>query len=161
MLTTILTLLLVDVFDTAGTLVAVAERSGIVRPDGSLPRLRARAPRRFLGHRVGCAPWHLVHHQLYRERGGGCRRGADGAHSHYHRPALPGLPLPRATGPERAPLCHGRGASFVACLMARGLADLPWDDLTEAAPAVVTALSMPLFFPWPTASALALSSMPW
>ena len=41
MLTTILTLLLVDVFDTAGTLVAVAERSGIVRPDGSLPRLRA------------------------------------------------------------------------------------------------------------------------
>ena len=35
---------------------------------------------------------------------------------------------------------------FVACLMARGLADLPWDDLTEAAPAVVTALAMPLFF---------------
>ena len=35
---------------------------------------------------------------------------------------------------------------FVACLMVRGLADLDWDDLTECAPAVVTALAMPLSF---------------
>ena len=35
---------------------------------------------------------------------------------------------------------------FVACLMARGLADIGWDDMTEAVPAVVTALAMPLTF---------------
>jgi AGZA family xanthine/uracil permease-like MFS transporter len=35
---------------------------------------------------------------------------------------------------------------FVACLMIRSLADLDWDDLTECAPAVVTAMSMPLAF---------------
>ena len=35
---------------------------------------------------------------------------------------------------------------FVACLMARGLAELDWDDVTEYAPAVVTALMMPLTF---------------
>jgi AGZA family xanthine/uracil permease-like MFS transporter len=35
---------------------------------------------------------------------------------------------------------------FVACLMARGLAELDWDDPTEYAPAVVTALAMPLTF---------------
>ena len=35
---------------------------------------------------------------------------------------------------------------FVACLMVRGLADLDWDDITEYAPAVVTALAMPLSF---------------
>jgi AGZA family xanthine/uracil permease-like MFS transporter len=35
---------------------------------------------------------------------------------------------------------------FVACLMARGLADIAWDDLTEAVPAMVTALAMPLTF---------------
>jgi AGZA family xanthine/uracil permease-like MFS transporter len=35
---------------------------------------------------------------------------------------------------------------FVACLMARGLADIAWDDMTEAVPAVVTALAMPLTF---------------
>ena len=44
------------------------------------------------------------------------------------------------------PFATAAALLFVACLMARGLADLPWDDLTEAAPAVVTALSMPLFF---------------
>ena len=35
---------------------------------------------------------------------------------------------------------------FVACLMARSLADLDWHDITESAPAVVTALAMPLSF---------------
>ena len=35
---------------------------------------------------------------------------------------------------------------FVACLMARGFAELDWEDVTEYAPAVVTALTMPLTF---------------
>ena len=35
---------------------------------------------------------------------------------------------------------------FVACIMARSLADLDWDDLTESAPAIVCALGMPLSF---------------
>ena len=39
LVTVIITLLIVDVFDTAGTLVAVCNRAGLMRPDGSLPRL--------------------------------------------------------------------------------------------------------------------------
>ena len=35
---------------------------------------------------------------------------------------------------------------YVAVLMLRGLAELEWDDLTEAAPAVVTAITMPFTF---------------
>ena len=35
---------------------------------------------------------------------------------------------------------------FVACLMSRGLAELPWDDVTEYAPGVLAALAMPLTF---------------
>ena len=35
---------------------------------------------------------------------------------------------------------------FVACLMARSLAEIAWDDVTEAVPAVVTALAIPLTF---------------
>ena len=35
---------------------------------------------------------------------------------------------------------------FVACLMARSLADLDWHDITESAPAVVAAIAMPLSF---------------
>ena len=30
--------------------------------------------------------------------------------------------------------------------MARGLAEIAWDDITEAAPALVTAIAMPLTF---------------
>lgn len=35
---------------------------------------------------------------------------------------------------------------FVAALMARGLAEIEWDDVTEYAPAVITAIGMPLTF---------------
>jgi AGZA family xanthine/uracil permease-like MFS transporter len=35
---------------------------------------------------------------------------------------------------------------FVAVLMASGLAEINWDDVTEAAPVVVTALAMPLTY---------------
>ncbi|MGB1685595.1 MAG: solute carrier family 23 protein, partial [Pseudomonadales bacterium] len=35
---------------------------------------------------------------------------------------------------------------FVACIMAKSLADLDWEDLTETAPGIVCALGMPLSF---------------
>ncbi len=35
---------------------------------------------------------------------------------------------------------------FVAALMARGLKEIDWDDLTEAAPALVTALAIPFTY---------------
>ena len=37
-------------------------------------------------------------------------------------------------------------SSDLACLMARSLADLDWSDITESAPAVVAAITMPLSF---------------
>ena len=35
---------------------------------------------------------------------------------------------------------------YVACLMARGLAGIDWEDVTEYAPAVVTAIAMPFTY---------------
>ena len=35
---------------------------------------------------------------------------------------------------------------YVACLMARSLTEVAWEDVTEAAPAVITALTMPFTF---------------
>ena len=35
---------------------------------------------------------------------------------------------------------------YVAVLMIRGLAEIDWEDLTETAPAVVTAITMPFTF---------------
>src|SRR5262249_27947200 len=35
---------------------------------------------------------------------------------------------------------------YVACVMARGLAEMNWDDITETAPAVGAAVTMPLTY---------------
>jgi AGZA family xanthine/uracil permease-like MFS transporter len=35
---------------------------------------------------------------------------------------------------------------YVACVMTRGLAEVDWEDITEYAPAVVTAITMPLTY---------------
>ena len=35
---------------------------------------------------------------------------------------------------------------YVACVMARGLAEMDWDDITETAPAVIAAVTMPLTY---------------
>src|SRR5262249_1346152 len=35
---------------------------------------------------------------------------------------------------------------YVACVMARGLAEMEWEDITESAPAVGAAISMPLTY---------------
>jgi adenine/guanine/hypoxanthine permease len=35
---------------------------------------------------------------------------------------------------------------YVACLMVRGLTEIEWDDMTESAPAVITAIAMPFTF---------------
>jgi AGZA family xanthine/uracil permease-like MFS transporter len=35
---------------------------------------------------------------------------------------------------------------YVACVMTRSLAEIDWDDITEYAPAVVTAITMPLTY---------------
>jgi len=35
---------------------------------------------------------------------------------------------------------------YVACVMTRGLAEIDWDDITESAPAVIAAVTMPLTY---------------
>ena len=35
---------------------------------------------------------------------------------------------------------------YVACVMTRGLAEIEWEDITEYAPAVVAAVTMPLTY---------------
>ena len=35
---------------------------------------------------------------------------------------------------------------YVACIMARAIAEIDWEDVTEYVPAVITALAMPLTF---------------
>jgi AGZA family xanthine/uracil permease-like MFS transporter len=48
---------------------------------------------------------------------------------------------------------------FVAVLMTSGLAEINWDDITEAAPVVITALAMP--FTYSIANGIAFGFISW
>ena len=44
------------------------------------------------------------------------------------------------------PFATAAAILYVACLMARALKDVEWDDITESAAAVVTAIAIPLTY---------------
>jgi AGZA family xanthine/uracil permease-like MFS transporter len=136
----------VDLFDNTGTLVGVAHRAGLIGKDGRIPRL-ARA---FLADSTATMAGALLGTSTvtsYIESAAGVRAGG--------RTGLVGVivallfllslflaPL-AGTVPAYA---TAPALFFVACLMTRGLAEIDWEDVTEYAPAVVTALTMPLTF---------------
>lgn len=144
MVTVILTMLLVDVFDTAGTMVGVANRAGLVRADGSLPRLGkallADSGATVLGALAGTSST-----TSYIESAAGVEAGGRTGVTAIVCGLLFLLCLLFAPLAQSVPACATAAALlFVACLMARSLADLDWSDHSESAPAVITALAMPL-----------------
>ena len=146
MLTVILSMLLVDVFDTAGTLVGVATRANLVAPDGKLPRLRralfADSGATLFGALAGTSST-----TSFIESAAGVESGGRTGLTALVVAGLFLLCLLFAPLAESVPsYATGAALLFVACLMVRSAAGLDWDDYTEAVPAVVTALAMPLSF---------------
>ncbi len=146
MVTAILSMLIVDVFDTAGTLVGVATRANLVGDDGKLPRLRRALLSDSTATVVGALSG-TSSTTSYIESAAGVEAGG--------RTGLTAVVcgLLFLTCLFFAPLAQSVPAYatasallFVACLMARSLADIDWEDVTESAPAVVAALAMPLSF---------------
>ena len=60
--------------------------------------------------------------------------------------SIPRLPIVRALSSKCASLCSLAALLFVAGSMAQSLLEIEWQDLTEAAPAIMTALMMPFSF---------------
>ncbi|MEM1231734.1 MAG: NCS2 family permease [Pseudomonadota bacterium] len=146
MITVILSLLLVDLFDTAGTLVAIVTRSNLLDADGKLPRLRsallADSTATVAGAVAGTSST-----TSFIESAAGVEAGGRTGLTAVVIAALFGLCLLFAPLAQSMPAYASAAALlFVACVMARGLADIDWDDVTEAAPAVITALAMPLSY---------------
>jgi len=146
MVTVVLSMLIVDVFDTAGTLVGVSTRANLLDENGNLPRLRkallSDSSATVVGALAGTSST-----TSYIESAAGVEAGG--------RTGLTAVvcgllflgclffaPLARSV-PAYA---TSSALLFVACLMARSLADLDWHDITESAPAVVAAIAMPLSF---------------
>jgi len=144
--TVVLTFFLVDVLDNAGTLIATTHRAGLMRPDGTLPQLReallADSGGAILGAVLGTSTT-----TSYIESAAGIEAGGRTGLTALTVAGLFLLTLffaPIATaipGYATAP-----ALVFVACLMARALRDVRWDDATDAIPTVITAIAMPFTF---------------
>ncbi len=146
MITVVVTMLLVDVFDTAGTLVAVSNRAGLTDDDGKLPRLGralvADSTATVVGAIVGTSST-----TSYIESATGVEAGGRTGLVAVTVAVLFLLCLFLAPLAQTIPAYAAAAALlFVACIMAKSLADLDWADLTESTPAVVCALTMPLSF---------------
>ncbi len=146
MVTVILTLLLVDVFDTAGTMVGVATRAGLVDANGRLPRL-GKALLSDSGATVVGALAGTSSTTSFIESGAGVEAGGRTGLTAVIVGVIFLACLFLAPLAQSIPAYATASALlFVACIMARSLADVDWQDLTESTPAVVTALAMPLAF---------------
>ena len=146
MVTAILSMLIVDVFDTAGTLVGVATRANLVGEDGKLPRLRRALLSDSTATVVGALSG-TSSTTSYIESAAGVEAGGRTGLTAVVCGLLFLACLFFAPLAQSVPTYATASALlFVACLMARSLADIDWDDVTESAPAVVAAIAMPLSF---------------
>lgn len=142
----ILTFFLVELFDATGTLIGVAHRAGLLDAQGRLPRLRrallADSTAIVAGAGLGTSST-----TAYIESAAGIAVGGRTGLTAvvvallfllalFFSPLAASVPA-WATAPALV---------FVAVLMTRALAEVDWDDLTEAAPAVVCAVAMPFTF---------------
>lgn len=142
----IITLLFVDLFDTAGTLIGVSYRAGFLDDEGKLPRmgraLVADSTATSVGALLGTSNTTSYIESAAGVEAGG-RTGLTGVFvAIFFLLALFFAPLAGMI-PKYA---SAAALLYVACVMTQGLAGLDWDDITEYAPAVVTAITMPLTF---------------
>lgn len=138
--------LFVDLFDTAGTLVGLAHRAGFLDKDGKIPRigraLIADSTATLAGAALGTSTT-----TSYIESAAGIKAGGRTGLTAVTVAVLFLLALFFAPLAGMIPAYATAPALlFVACMMARGLTEVDWEDGTEYVPAVVTALAMPLTF---------------
>ncbi|MDR8014972.1 NCS2 family permease [Ectopseudomonas guguanensis] len=138
--------LFVDLFDTSGTLVGVAQKADLLDKDGKMPRLgralMADSTATMAGAALGTSTTTSYIESAAGISAGGrtgltaCVVAALFLLSLFFAPLAGSVPA-YATAPALL---------FVAVLMMSALAQIDWDDLTVAAPVVVAALAMPLTF---------------
>ncbi|MGE3969362.1 MAG: NCS2 family permease, partial [Dongiaceae bacterium] len=138
--------LFVDLFDNTGTLIGVAHRAGLLDKDGKLPRIGRALTVDSTAAMVGAALGTSTTTSYIESAAGVKAGGRTGLTAvvvailflaALFLAPLAGMIPAYATAPALL---------FVACMMTRGLTEIDWEDVTEYAPAVVTALAMPFTF---------------
>jgi len=146
LITIVFTFLMVDLFDTAGTLIGVSHRAGLLDQQGRLPRigraLLADSTATVFGAAVGTSTT-----TSYIESAAGIKAGGRTGLTAVTVGVLFLLALFLAPLALSVPgYATAPALLYVACLMARGMAEMDWEDVTEYAPGVVTVIAMPLTY---------------
>ncbi|MCY3682671.1 MAG: NCS2 family permease [Gemmatimonadetes bacterium] len=138
--------LMVDLFDTSGTLVAVLNEGGLTDSAGRVTGLRralvADSSATIVGALLGTSTTTSSIESAAGVRAGG-RTGLTALVvaglflvALVFAPVATAIPV-YATAPAIV---------FVGCVMARALRHIEWEDLTECVPAIVTAIAMPFTY---------------
>ncbi|MAP94497.1 MAG: guanine permease [Ponticaulis sp.] len=146
LVTVVISFLFVDMFDTAGTLVSVASKAGLLDEKGHVTNLRkalmADSTATMIGAVIGTSSATSYVESVAGVKAGG-RTGLTAVTvgvlflaALFFAP-LAGDIQAYATGPALV---------FVGCVMVGGLAKVDWEDLTCFVPAVITAVAMPLTY---------------
>ena len=146
MLSVIFAFLFVDLFDTSGTLLAVAQKAGLAKADGHMPRLNkalmADSTATVAGSMLGTSTT-----TSYIESAAGVASGGKTGLAAVVVGILFLLAMFFAPLAGMIPAYATAGAIiYVAVLMLFTLKDVKWDDITEAAPVAVVLLMTPLTF---------------
>lgn len=137
---------LVDLLDNTGTLIATTQRAGLMRPDGSVPKL-GRALLADSGAVMGGAALGTSPTVSYIESAAGIQQGGRTGLTALTVAALFLLALFLAPIAASVPaFATAPALIFVACLMAQALKSMDWGDETEYLPAMLTVLAMPFTF---------------
>ncbi|HEJ6233532.1 TPA: NCS2 family permease [Pseudomonas aeruginosa] len=151
--------LFVDLFDNSGTLIGVAKRAGLMSKDGHMPKmgraLIADSTAAMGGSLLGTSTT-----TSYIESAAGVSAGGRTGLTAIVVAILFLLALFFAPLAGSVPaFATAPALLFVAVLMASGLAEIDWEDITVAAPVVVTALAMP--FTYSIATGIAFGFISW
>lgn len=142
----IFTLFFIDMFDTAGTLIGVTHRAGLLDAEGKLERLPqalvADSSATVIGSVLGTS-----NTTSYIESAAGVSAGGRTGLTAVVVAILFLLALFFSPLASMVPAYASAAALlYVACVMTHGLAEVDWEDLTEYAPAVIAAIAMPLTY---------------
>lgn len=158
MLSVVFAFLFVDLFDTSGTLVAVAQRGGFLDDKGRLPRLNRALTADSLATIAGAACGTSTTTSYIESTAGVSAGGRTGLTAVVVGLLfIAALFLSPLAGMIPAYATAGT-LFYVAILMMSGLVHVEWEDLTEAAPVVVVCILMPLTFSIASGIALGIIS---
>ena len=138
--------LMVDLFDTSGTLVAVLNEAGLTDDEGKVPGLRralvADSSATIVGSMLGTSTT-----TSYIESAAGVRAGGrTGLTAVVVAALFLGALLLAPVATAVPAYATAPAILFVGCVMARAMRNIDWNELTECVPAIVTALAMPFTY---------------